>query len=570
MLLPVLVRRVAEEASMKHGLLAVALLVAVSDSAFAEEPLSLSRAATDSYFEPACGPINAYLALRWLGFSAGLDEVAKSCQWKPGQRVTLRQIVGGLSDYPQVTCRAARLTKASLASLLRREHCCVILATRSGDSQEINHVVCALSTNEDGVLTVSYPELVKTMDWRTLLDRWDGDSIVVSRSFYGSLQFNAPYLVLPSILMAAWMGTTLYRRLRPRWPSNGRSMRLILLCVSLVVLTCSRLTAAEQDVGVDRVVEREHDFGIVEPGQELEHRFPIRNELAQAVVVSAGEVSCGCLKVIDLSKQIDANGGGHVTVALSTQGKIGLVRQKAIVTVGKIRQAYFVTAMVKGIHCQPQSIDLGRSRGGESAGSIRLVAPGVASARMVRIQYDPKSWEVLCDGKAISSDENLDIPFMKSATHIPDLTLVVRSHKAAVLGRRSADLQFHVSSGEETSVVKVPISASIVGDAVATPVTLNFGVVRGTEVHERKCLITWPKGKKPAIDNLQCTASDPEVIKVMVKPHLKLADAYELVATLDPTKVTAKSVTGSISVSAALGTQDVAISYVAVIGGPSQ
>lgn len=77
--------------------------------------------------------------------------------------------------------------------------------------------------------------------------------------------------------------------------------------------------------------EKEHDFGMLDPGDSASHRFVIRNEGSGPLVLTAGETSCKCT-LSEVSKQVVQPGdSGEVTLTWNTGVSREYYRQYAII-----------------------------------------------------------------------------------------------------------------------------------------------------------------------------------------------------------------------------------------------
>lgn len=94
-----------------------------------------------------------------------------------------------------------------------------------------------------------------------------------------------------------------------------------------------------------------HDFGDVVQGDKVEHTFRFKNTGNQDLVITNVEVTCGCTTPKGWPRDpITPGGGGELTVAFDSEGKIG--KQNKVITitsnsVGTLNQVMFTATVLE-------------------------------------------------------------------------------------------------------------------------------------------------------------------------------------------------------------------------------
>lgn len=77
-----------------------------------------------------------------------------------------------------------------------------------------------------------------------------------------------------------------------------------------------------------RVPELVHDFGLVERGEVLEHRFEIYNESDHPIEIKEIKPSCGCTTATETPFNIPARESRQIELKVDTKGRTGKMEQR--------------------------------------------------------------------------------------------------------------------------------------------------------------------------------------------------------------------------------------------------
>lgn len=147
---------------------------------------------SDDPFELACGPIAAYVSLRWADASASLQEVARECDWAPGKGTTLHAIAQVVRGH-SLDARVTRMTPGQLIEHLSKPKHSVMVVLPKGESKTMDHLLTVVEYQEGMFIGVEYPWVVRVIPEDELRDIWDGVAIRV-----GPRSAGAPLAVTPA------------------------------------------------------------------------------------------------------------------------------------------------------------------------------------------------------------------------------------------------------------------------------------------------------------------------------------------------------------------------------------
>lgn len=171
----------------------------------------------------ACGPVAGYIALRSLGHSATLDEVARGCKWTPGNAVSLSDLSNYLNGRKEINCRGVRLTAEQLREFAASDRFVVILLIKRPTSG-FDHVVCITALDGDEATVVDYPGMCRQLRLTDILELWDGEALLVSQNIFYEvgLPWLATLLALvvlaATLLLSSWKAKHNRRRSKKEIP----------------------------------------------------------------------------------------------------------------------------------------------------------------------------------------------------------------------------------------------------------------------------------------------------------------------------------------------------------------
>lgn len=371
----------------------------------------------DEGCETACGPISCYVAARSLDVPVSLNEMIDKCKWKKGSLTTVQQIQDALSSFPAyIKSVPTRLTLDSLARYLKNGDYVAVVPVRK-NSQEINHAVCLVGFENGTFKAVDYPELSRWYTSAELADIWDGPVLLVSHSLWHKILANWMSLILPMVVSCGALGYLTGNR-RMRLPANGRhpptsarSAPALCLVVVLQQIGCgihtpttasptaaksgsttsSKATTPEASAGEAIFVN--HDFGIVNQNEPIEHLFAIKNDRDVSIDYSNHKAGCACLTVRGPCV-LPPHSDGSIKIRFDPRGLQGRVqRRMSIHSDDSSVQPVVITmtATVAGVWPSPTAVDLGQLRKNQqSSGTIVIGAAGFPDAKIESVSsQDP-------------------------------------------------------------------------------------------------------------------------------------------------------------------------------------
>ena len=333
----------------------------IDDSPGFEDGMAL----VDVRYAWACGPIAGYVAARKCGIEITLDELATRCRWKPGQGTSLNRIREALQSTNQLRVTPVIISPDELVATLQERECSVVLAVRE-ESEFINHAVCAVGANEDGVQLVDYPELNKFWRVEDLQYSWDGAALLVERKM--SFQESA-MAVLSGLLIL--FGFLVAHSLVLKQGRTAKAAALLLPALS--VFFSSGLSAEElvekplqvAQMSWDRSFHvKELDLGNLDSMENRVVEIQITNDLGESISIDSTEASCGCVNIKSVFDSLDRGGTGSLIVEFRTAGKRGQVSQQLQLVSANKNNVFRIElkASIKSMWAVPENVIIeGRS-----------------------------------------------------------------------------------------------------------------------------------------------------------------------------------------------------------------
>jgi hypothetical protein len=201
------------------------------------------------------------------------------------------------------------------------------------------------------------------------------------------------------------------------------------------------------------VREPRHDFGTVEPGTLVQHRFEIANVGDHPLDIYAVKPSCGCTASLISDRTVWPGKTGTVEVTLDTSGLSG--RQSKAVRLQTSDPAVSDVALtvygevVADVTVEPRHVYLGR------------LAPGEVATSVVRVVVHRQ--DVQITGVATESGQ-LDVATAPLDPPQQGLRLLVTPRTNGEQGRFSDRLVVRTTSSRQPRVV-IPVLASLERDA---------------------------------------------------------------------------------------------------------
>ena len=137
---------------------------------------------TGRMLQDPCGPVCCYVALKCVRHLDGKTfwDIADDLGWDNGQRVSFTKIADYLNSRRGVVAKLVRTTPVDLRRILVSGDSVAIIAVRR-ESNQVNHAVCLIGSNDIGFAAVEYPALNYALPDDVLSKFWDGEAIVVTR-----------------------------------------------------------------------------------------------------------------------------------------------------------------------------------------------------------------------------------------------------------------------------------------------------------------------------------------------------------------------------------------------------
>lgn len=134
----------------------------------------------DGEYRTACGPIAVFCALTALNIDTTLHDTVVACDWSPGNFTTVAQMTAALGLHSEIRSESATLSPDDLSQLLSEAEAAAILITRK-NSEDLNHAVCAVRSQDGHFFVLDYPELTDWVPIEELAEIWDGNALIVTR-----------------------------------------------------------------------------------------------------------------------------------------------------------------------------------------------------------------------------------------------------------------------------------------------------------------------------------------------------------------------------------------------------
>ncbi|MFH1723276.1 MAG: DUF1573 domain-containing protein [Elusimicrobiota bacterium] len=214
----------------------------------------------------------------------------------------------------------------------------------------------------------------------------------------------------------------------------------------------------------------EHDFGEIPQGETVTHDFVFKNEGPGTLEIGEVRSSCGCTAALVSKKEIGPGEEGRIKVTFRSRGFRGNVTKTVSVPSNDLASGTAtlkIKATVKvEIDAMPSSVSFGDVRRGASAS--KTVTLEQAAGR----KFNIKGIEHKGEGLAVTSE-----PEGPASSHKLHVALNAPDKPGTF-----ADVVLVRTDDEKQPEVRIPVSARIVGDVIASPASLFLGRVdQGTE-----------------------------------------------------------------------------------------
>jgi hypothetical protein len=207
-----------------------------------------------------------------------------------------------------------------------------------------------------------------------------------------------------------------------------------------------------------------HDFGTVEQGELVQHRFALSNDGAEELRIDAIDAPCGCTAAVASTLTLPPGGTADLNVTFDTTRFVG--RKKKTVSISTSDpEAPVVDVMLSGKVTPPIVVDppvlyLGRIRPGtEAIGGVRILSTSGTPVRVLDAQADNPVLDVAIESLSSAGRAGQQV--------------VVRLAPEARRGRFSDTLRVSTSH-PAASRLEVPIFGSVEGDLIVSPAHVTF------------------------------------------------------------------------------------------------
>jgi hypothetical protein len=197
--------------------------------------------------------------------------------------------------------------------------------------------------------------------------------------------------------------------------------------------------------------EPDHDFGSVEQGAVVDHRFEVVNQGDQALEIKSVKSSCGCSATLESSKALAPGERGWVEASLDTIRLSGpQVKAIRVKTNDPAQPELTLTlhgTVLADVVAEPRQVFFGRLGRGEAASSVVNVSLRQGDLAITGVKVE--------GGRVKVRSEPLDAPET-------GMRLVVTLPPSRASGRINDRILVTTTSGRQP-VVAIPILASVEG-----------------------------------------------------------------------------------------------------------
>ena len=248
--------------------------------------------------------------------------------------------------------------------------------------------------------------------------------------------------------------------------------------------------------------ETEYDFGTVERGEKVTHYFKFKNTGDEPLVIEKVRSSCGCTAALATKKVLQPGEEGKIRVEFNSRGYNGKVTKS--VTVKSNDPTYpTVRLIITGKVESTYSVNPGYL-------ALGLIRPDSLPVETVTVTFKKKGMGV--DSiKVASGEEYIKVkPLEEKKDHY---TFEVRLKPNVKEGNLFGRIDLYLKNSKDP-LVRIPLSAKIMGDIEVFPTTISFGGPRGRTKHYTISVEMGSKVEDVFIDSL--VVSDIEGVSVAV------------------------------------------------------
>jgi uncharacterized protein DUF1573 len=197
--------------------------------------------------------------------------------------------------------------------------------------------------------------------------------------------------------------------------------------------------------------EPDHDFGSVEQGFIVEHRFEVVNQGDQALDIKSVKSSCGCSATLESSKTLAPGERGWVEASLDTVRLSGpQVKAVRVKTNDPVQPELTLTlhgTVLADVVADPRQVFFGRVERGEVATSVVNVSLRQPELTITGVKAE--------SGRVAVRSEPLEAPEI-------GVRLVVTLRPSRASGRINDRILVTTTSGRQP-VIAIPVLASVEG-----------------------------------------------------------------------------------------------------------
>ncbi|QGQ25631.1 DUF1573 domain-containing protein [Gimesia benthica] len=261
-------------------------------------------------------------------------------------------------------------------------------------------------------------------------------------------------------------------------------------CLWLVQLVgCGEIKESQSLSQKQQLVVLTHDFGVVSPGQLVEHEFIIKNEEIQEVEYTKYNIGCPCVTIVSNSGPIPINGEGVIKLKMETRGIKGFVKRNAMLLSpdSKVKPVVLeLTGTVANIWPSSKTIELGNLMTGSSTSrSFLVIATGYTNAKIKSVSVQNPVIQ--------TKIEDVVPDTVSRARGLSPIGQVKLEWDGQPLPPGPFETTITITTNvPEFATIQVPVVGYASGSIKVSPASLLFGNVSAGDHVRRSCKLIGP------------------------------------------------------------------------------
>jgi hypothetical protein len=259
-----------------------------------------------------------------------------------------------------------------------------------------------------------------------------------------------------------------------------------------------------------------HDFGIVRPGQELEHTFTHTNKTNRKLEIDYVKTSCGCTSAKCSTYSLEPGDSTNLTVVFQPRSTTAPSVQSATIVCKNTDEVYpyFVRAQVRpNMVITPQPIDV--SILSSTKTSIPLRINNYSSREWAQVKFSYQQLDPI--SPVINNTAFFVLPEKQSDTLQAWFGELTVDASNVPPGRYRVRCRVSSTGPEPADSVEFVMPCTVLSPIVSTPPALVFSL-KDTSTHVQNVRIAAPSDAS-LLDNLETASSDTA--------HLSLVEVLE-------------------------------------------